>query len=173
MSTSTSPDTHEPSARLAERAIRRIEPAGRRDYRIGIVAARFNAGIVDRMVEGALDELAVAGVPDRDVVLVRVPGAWELPLAVRTLSRSGRCDAVIAVGCVIRGETGHYEVIVQESARGLMDVSVSTGVPVANAVLACETEAQAQARAGGSAGNKGAEAARAALEMAELMGRLR
>ena len=133
---------------------------------IAIVAARFNAHIVDPLVDGAKATLKAHGVDPQHRLVVRVPGAWELPNVAAKLARSGKVDAIVALGCVIRGETSHYDVIVNESARGLMQVSVETGVPVANGVLACENEAQAVARAGGDEGNKGVEAALAALELA-------
>ena len=133
---------------------------------IAIVAARFNAHIVDPLVDGAKAALKSHGVQPEQRPVVRVPGAWELPNVAAKLARSGKVDAIVALGCVIRGETSHYDVIVNESARGLMQVSVETGIPVANGVLACENEAQALARAGGDEGNKGVEAALAALELA-------
>jgi 6,7-dimethyl-8-ribityllumazine synthase len=137
-------------------------PAG---ARIGVLAATFNGAIVDRLADGALAALLGAGVAPTDVTLVQVPGAWELPQFAARLAASGRIEAIVALGCVIRGETSHYDVIVAESARGLMQVSIEHRLPVANGVLACEDEDQAWARAGGSAGNKGAEAAEAALLM--------
>jgi 6,7-dimethyl-8-ribityllumazine synthase len=144
-------------------------PDGR--ARVAIVAARFNAHIVDRLVDGARAELARHGLAERDVQVLRVAGAWELPLAAQAEARRGAA-AVIALGCVVRGETGHYEVIVNESARGLMDVMLATGVPVANGVLAVESEEQALARAGGAHGNKGQEAAEAALDLALALRRI-
>ena len=146
----------------------RIEPTAAAAVRIAVVAARFNQPIVDGLVDGALDVLHGAGLARESVSLLRVPGAWELPLAVAWLARSGRCDAVVALGCVIRGETSHYDVIVNESARGLGQVALETGVPIANGVLACADEAQARARSGKGDSNKGREAALAALEMAAL-----
>jgi 6,7-dimethyl-8-ribityllumazine synthase len=143
------------------------------DLRVAIVAARFNAHIVDALVDGAKSALAAHGLAAEQRPVYRVPGAWELPAVAAMLSRDGRIDAVVALGCVIRGETSHYDVIVNESARGLMQVSVQSGMPVGNGVLACENEAQAHARAGGKEGNKGAEAALAALELAALARTLR
>ena len=136
--------------------------------RVAVIASRFNAPIVDALVEGALSVLAESGVARESIALVRVPGAWELPVAAAWLARSGRCDAIVALGCVVRGETSHYDVIVNESARGLAALALETGVPVANGVLACEDEAQARARSAPGEGNKGREAALAAVEMARL-----
>lgn len=143
-------------------------PADVAGLTIAIVAARFNAPVVDRLVDGASAALAGRGVAAERRPVYRVPGAWELPQLAAALAKRGGIDAIAALGCVIRGETSHYEVIVNESARGLMQVSIAAGVPVANGVLAVENQAQAEARAGGSAGNKGAEAALAALELAAL-----
>ena len=140
--------------------------------RIGIVAARFNDGVVSRLLEGALDTLSHYG-PDRDEVLVvRVPGAFELPLAARWLARRGDIDAVIALGAVIRGDTPHFDHVCAEAAHGIRTASVETGVPVIFGVLTCDDAAQADARAGGEHGNKGSEAALAALEMVSLRRRL-
>ncbi len=139
-------------------------PAG---LHVVVLAARFHAAVVDRLVDGALEALIAAGLTPAQLRVVPVPGAWELPLAAE-LAISEGCDAIVALGCVIRGETSHYDVIVNESARGLMDVGLKHRVPIANGVLACENEEQAWARAGGAQGNKGAEAAQAALAMAGL-----
>lgn len=158
----------QPDVDLARFGVRDVAPRARDAARIAVVAARFNHGIVDRLVEGALAALEDHGVAPDSITLVRVPGAWELPQAARAIAQGGRADAIVALGCVVRGETSHYDVIVNESARGLMQVAIETGIPVANGVLACENEAQALARAGGDDGNKGAEAALAALEMASL-----
>ena len=148
--------------------VTRVEGSAKRALRVAVIASRFNAPVVDALVAGALDALAEDGVAKDAVTLLRVPGAWELPLAAAWLARGKRCDAVVALGCVVRGETSHYDVIVDESARGLAAVALETGVPVANGVLACENEAQARARSGDGEANKGREAARAALEMAKL-----
>ena len=161
-----------PAVDLSRHAASRYEGRAHMPARVAVVAARFNAGVVDRLVDGALDTLASAGVVEQDLMLVRVPGAWELPLVAQRLAGEGNVDAIVALGCVIRGDTSHYDVIVNESARGLMEVSRATGIPVANGVLACETADQALARAGGAHGNKGADAASAALEMADLLRRL-
>lgn len=146
-----------------------VAPPARGELTVAVLAARFNAAVVDRLVEGALDALRAAGVDAARVRVIPVPGAWELPLAAELAVAAG-CDAVIALGCVIRGETGHYGLIVDAATRGLMEVSLRHRIPVAHGVLACENEEQAWARAGGVHGNKGVEAAQAALAMAALCG---
>lgn len=140
--------------------------------RIGIVAARFNDRVVSRLLEAALDTLAGQGL-DRDAILVaRVPGAFELPLAARWVARQGAADAVVALGAVIRGGTPHFDYVCAEAARGLRTASLELDVPVVFGVLTCDDQAQAEARAGGEHGNKGREAALAALEMVSLRRRL-
>jgi 6,7-dimethyl-8-ribityllumazine synthase len=139
------------------------------DARIAVIASTFNDSIVERLSDGALGALVAAGIAPRNILFARVPGAWELPQLAARVAATGRWQAIVALGCVIRGETSHYEVIVNESARGLMQVSIAHQLPVANGVLACETEEQALARAGGSEGNKGAEAAEAALAMIGML----
>lgn len=136
--------------------------------RYAIVASRWNGAIVDALVAGARDEFAEHGLPN-EADVVRVPGAWELPVVARRLASGGRYAAIVALGCVIRGDTRHYEQVADECARGLMRVALDTGVPVLNGVLAVELEADARARAGGTRGNKGADVARSAIEMAALM----
>jgi 6,7-dimethyl-8-ribityllumazine synthase len=158
-----------PAVDLARFGVRTADFVAAAGARVAVVAARYNAPVVERLVEGALTTLAGAGITRERTLLVRVPGAWELPQAALALAERGLADAIVALGCVIRGETGHYEVIVNESARGLGEVALATGVPVANGVLACEDAAQALARAGGVDGNKGSEAAQAALEMCALI----
>ncbi|HET9485567.1 MAG TPA: 6,7-dimethyl-8-ribityllumazine synthase [Xanthomonadales bacterium] len=153
---------------LDRHEVTRLDPVQAAAVRVAIVAARFNAAVVDALAEGAIEVLAEAGLSRDAVTLVRVPGAWELPVAAAWLARGRHCDAIVALGCVVRGETSHYDVIVNESARGLAHVALETGVPVANGVLACEDEAQARARSGPGEDNKGREAARAALAMAAL-----
>ena len=140
--------------------------------RIGVIAARFNDRIVSRLLEGALDTLSRYGLDRDEVPVVRVPGAFELPLAARWLVRRGGIDAVIALGAVIRGDTPHFDYVCAEAARGVQAASVETGVPVLFGVLTCDDRAQADARAGGEHGNKGREAALAALEMVSLRRRL-
>ena len=140
--------------------------------RVGIIAARFNDGVVSRLLEGALDTLDRHGLDRDEVHVVRVPGAFELPLATRWLARRGDLDAVIALGAVIRGDTPHFDYVCAEAARGIQAASVETGVPVIFGVLTCDDAVQADARAGGEHGNKGSEAALAALEMVSLRRRL-
>jgi 6,7-dimethyl-8-ribityllumazine synthase len=133
-----------------------------------IVAARFNAFIVESLVAAALDTLRRHGVKASDVTLVRVPGAWEAPPIVKQLAKSGRFDAVIALGCVIRGATPHFDYVAGEAARGLSAVARETGVPVVFGVLTTENIEQALERAGTKAGNKGHDAAVTAIEMVSL-----
>lgn len=135
--------------------------------RIGIVASRFNDEIVAKLLERADAELARLGVRTDDVTRLTVAGALEIPLALQWLAQSERYDALVAIGAVIRGDTYHFEVVANESARGVMDVALEFGVPVANGVLTTEDEAQALARA-----DKGAEAVRVAVEMARLRAQL-
>jgi 6,7-dimethyl-8-ribityllumazine synthase len=149
----------------------RGEPLGA-GRRIAVVAARFNEVVTSRLVEGALAGLARHGVPDRAVHVVWVPGAFEIPLVAQRLASSGRFDAVVCVGAVIRGETAHFDLVAAEAARGIAEVSRSTGVPCIFEVLATDTLEHAEARAGGAHGNKGWEAAVAALEMASVVERL-
>ncbi|MDX6533630.1 MAG: 6,7-dimethyl-8-ribityllumazine synthase [Gaiellales bacterium] len=144
---------------------------GRRpgDLSVAVVASRFNAGIVQRLLDGAVEHLEAEGVARERVTVVLVPGAWELPLACRRLAEEGRHHAIVALGCVIRGETPHFDYVCSEAARGIGETARDTGVPVAFGVVTANTPEQADARAGGDHGNKGAEAAAAALEMAALL----
>ena len=135
------------------------------DGRIALLASRFNEVIVARLIEGARDLLLRHGVDDDQLTLVRVPGAFELPLTADKLAASGRYVAIVALGCVIRGETTHYETVCNESNRGLMDVALGAAVPVGNAILTVENEAQAHARSRGGIDSKGADAARACLSL--------
>ncbi|MGB9429752.1 MAG: 6,7-dimethyl-8-ribityllumazine synthase [Gammaproteobacteria bacterium] len=137
--------------------------------RVAIVAARFNGFVVDKLVSAALETVRAHGIREENLTLVRVPGAFEIPLAVKKLAVGGQHDVVIALGAIIRGETPHFDYVAGECARGLMQVMLDTGVPVGFGVLTCDTVEQAMARAGGAAGNKGADAALAALEMANLL----
>jgi 6,7-dimethyl-8-ribityllumazine synthase len=144
-----------------------------------IVAARWNAVITDRLLDGALDALLRSGAARRHIEIVRVPGAWEVPAATRTIADRtpsfggpGHVDAIIALGCLIRGETAHYEAIYNEVARGIGQSQQETGIPHAFGVLTCETLEQALHRAGVKAGNKGFEAAIAAIEMVSLRRKL-
>jgi len=143
-----------------------------RDLRFAIVAARFNDTIVDSLIRGAVDTLVRHGAAEKQIELVRVPGAFDLPLVVQRLAASKRCDAVVALGAVIRGATPHFEHVAGQCAAGLARVSLETGVPVAFGVLTTDTIEQAVERAGTKAGNKGADAALTALELANLLRRL-
>jgi 6,7-dimethyl-8-ribityllumazine synthase len=140
--------------------------------RIAVVAARFNEIVTAKLVEGALAGLAKHRVAEADVDVAWVPGAFEIPLVASRLASTGRYDAVICLGAVIRGETAHFDLVADEAARGIARVALDTGVPVIFEVLATDDLAQAEARAGGAHGNKGWEAAEAALEMAWLLERL-
>ena len=144
--------------------------AGRR---FGLVAARFNGRLVEALLAGAVDALLRHGVAAEDLHVVRVPGAWELPQALGELAARGDVAALVALGVVVRGETPHFDYICRESARGIAEVARQYRLPVGFGVLTCESSQQAAERAGGKAGNKGAEAALAALEMADLFARLR
>lgn len=139
------------------------------ELRIAIVAARFNGFVVENLINGALGALRNHGAQDQNLTLVRVPGAFELPLAARQLATSGNYHAIIALGAVIRGGTAHFEYVAGECTRGLAQVSLETGVPVAFGVLTTDTVEQALARAGLKDGNKGAEAALTIVEMANLI----
>jgi 6,7-dimethyl-8-ribityllumazine synthase len=143
-----------------------------RDATFAVVAARFNEFIVEQLIKGALDALDEHGASADDVTLVRVPGAWELPLAVRELAESDDFDAIIALGAVIRGDTPHFEYVAGECSRGLADVQQSTGVPVVFGVLTTDTIEQAVERANTRQANKGAEVALAAIEMVNLLGEI-
>jgi 6,7-dimethyl-8-ribityllumazine synthase len=141
--------------------------------RFAIVVARWNAVITDRLLQSALDGLLRSGAVRTDIEIVRVPGAWEIPAAARTLAESKKVDAVVTLGCLLRGETAHYEAIYTEVARGIGQSQQETGVPHAFGVLTCETLEQALDRAGVKAGNKGFEAAVAAIEMVSIQKKLR
>jgi 6,7-dimethyl-8-ribityllumazine synthase len=143
-----------------------------RDLRFTIVAARFNEMIVDSLVRGAVDTLVRHGAAEKQIELVRVPGAFDLPLVVQKIAASKRCDAVVALGAVIRGATPHFDHVAGQCAAGLTRASLETGVPVAFGVLTTDTIEQAIERAGTKAGNKGADAALCALELANLLRRL-
>ena len=139
---------------------------------VAIVAARFNDLIVASLLKGARERWIERGGASEELLVVRVPGAFELPVVARRLAGSGRYDAIVALGCVIRGDTPHFEYVAGECARGLQLVSLETGVPVIFGVLTVETLEQALERAAVSAGNKGGESMEGALEMAALMERL-
>ncbi|MEP6692272.1 MAG: 6,7-dimethyl-8-ribityllumazine synthase [Gemmatimonadaceae bacterium] len=142
------------------------------ERRFAIIASRFNETITQRLVDGATDALLKHGTTLEDVDLVWVPGAWELPAAARFLLASERYHALIAIGAVIRGDTPHFEYVAGEAARGLADASAEFDLPIGFGLLTCDTMAQAEARAGGEHGNKGWDAAIAALEMSDLFERL-
>jgi 6,7-dimethyl-8-ribityllumazine synthase len=137
--------------------------------RFALVAARFNEFIVDRLVDGAVDAFLRSGVPREALELVQVPGAWELPVAARAVARRGGVDAIVGLGCVIRGATPHFDYVAGECAKGLSAVSAAFDLPVVFGVLTTDTIEQAIERAGTKAGNKGAEAALTAIEMVNLL----
>ena len=147
-------------------SVRELEPnlAGK-GLRVGVVQSRFNENIGDGLRSGCLSELARLGVADDDITFSTVPGALELPLTLQAMAQSGRFDALVALGAVIRGETYHFEIVSNESARGIPRVKVNHGIPIANAVLTPETNGQALVRMV----QKGSEAAQAAVEMANLL----
>jgi 6,7-dimethyl-8-ribityllumazine synthase len=136
--------------------------------RFAIVVSRFNSFITERLFQSAYDGLMRSGAQKKNIALVRVPGAFEIPIAARTLAETGKYDAIICIGCLLRGDTAHYDVIVNEVTRGIGQSAQETGVPHAFGVLTCETLEQAIDRAGLKMGNKGLEAALAAVEMANL-----
>ena len=143
----------------------KLNAAGKR---FAIVVSRFNAFITDRLLQSAFDGLVQCGTEAKDVKILRVPGAFEIPSAARSLAETKKYDAIICLGCLLRGDTAHYDVIVNEVARGIGQSAQETGVPHAFGVLTCETLEQAIDRAGLKMGNKGFEAALAAVEMANL-----
>jgi 6,7-dimethyl-8-ribityllumazine synthase len=146
--------------------IRKISPNTHGDgRRVGIVMSRFNAAIGERLLAGALRCLAEAGVAERDITVVTVPGSLETPLALQRFAQAGDCDALVALGAVIRGETYHFEIVANESAAGVSSVQLEFGIPIGNGILTTDTEEQALARADA----KGFEAAQAALELANLL----
>lgn len=153
-----------------EQVVGALEGAGRR---FAVVASRFNGRWVESLLAGALDCLRRHGVRAEDIRVVRVPGAWEIPLALEELAAAGGLDGLVAVGVLLRGQTPHFDLLCRECARGAGDVARRHRLPVGFGVLTCDTSEQAEARAGGKAGNKGWEAALAALEMADLLRRLR
>ena len=151
------------------------EYQGSRDQPIGrfaIVAARFNQDVVDRLVQGAQDGFKSSRVAEDSIDLSWVPGSFEIPLVAQRLASSGKYAAVVCLGAVIRGDTDHYDFIATEAARGVAQASLATGVPVIFGILTCATEEQALDRAGGKEGNKGYDAALAAIEMASLLQKL-
>jgi 6,7-dimethyl-8-ribityllumazine synthase len=141
--------------------------------RFGVVVSRFNSFITERLLAAALDALERAGAGSKDVDVVHVPGSFELPLAAKKLAATGKYDSLIAIGCVLRGETAHYDYVCSETSRGLQLAQMDTGVPIMFCVLTCDTLEQAIDRAGLKGGNKGFEAGLAAIEMAHLSRKLR
>lgn len=147
----------------------KLDAAGRR---FGLVVARFNEFITIRLIDGALDALTRHGADPARITQVWVPGSFEIPLAAQKLAQSGRYDAVICLGCVIRGQTPHFDYVAGEAAKGIAQVALATGVPVIFGVVTAETLEQAIDRAGAKHGNKGADAALAAIEMVNLLPQL-
>jgi 6,7-dimethyl-8-ribityllumazine synthase len=144
-----------------------------RGLRFGIAVSRFNSFITDRLLSAAVDALERAGAQSGDVNVVHVPGSFELPLSAKKMAQTGNYDALIAVGCVLRGETTHYDYVCAETSRGLQLAQMDTGVPIIFCVLTCDTLEQAIDRAGLKGGNKGFEAGLSAIEMAQLSRKLR
>lgn len=142
------------------------------DKRFGVIASRFNEFITSKLVGGALDAFARHGVPEENITVAWVPGAFEIPLVAKKMAESGRYDAVIALGCVIRGATPHFDYVAAEAAKGVGQAALQTGVPILFGVLTTENIEQAIERAGTKAGNKGADAALGALEMTSLLDKL-
>jgi 6,7-dimethyl-8-ribityllumazine synthase len=141
--------------------------------KIAVVCARFNGFITDRLLAGALDALKRSGVAETDTEIVKVPGAWELPLAAQTIAELKKHDAIVALGAVIRGDTPHFDHVAGQASLGLAAVQLETGIPIAFGVLTTHTIEQAIDRAGGKSGNKGYDAALTAIEMADLIRQLR
>jgi len=141
--------------------------------RLGIVVSRFNSFITERLLDAALDALTRGGAKGDDVDVVHVPGSFELPLAAKKMAGTGRYDALIAIGCILRGETAHFDYVCSETSRGLQLAQMDTGVPIMFCVLTCDTLEQAIDRAGVKGGNKGFEAGLGALEMGQLSRKLR
>ena len=137
--------------------------------KFGLVVSRFNHFITDRLLEGAVDALLRHGAQEENLTVVRVPGAFEMPLVAKKLAESGKYDAIVCLGCVIRGATPHFEYVAAEAAKGIALSSLETGVPISFGVLTTDTIEQAIERAGTKAGNKGFQAALSAIEMADLM----
>ncbi len=143
-----------------------VAPEG---MKVGIIASRFNSFIVEKLLDGAVDGLVRHGVEDKNITAMWVPGAFEIPVMAQNMAKSGKYDAVIAVGAVIRGSTTHYELVVNETAKGIAQASMQTGVPVLFGVITTENIEQAIERAGSKAGNKGYDCALSAIEMVNLM----
>ena len=145
-----------------------VAPAGR----FALVAARFNQSVVDHLVEGAKEGFKSNKVAEESIDLIWVPGSFEIPMVAKRLAATGKYAAVVCLGAVIRGDTDHYEYVAGEAARGVAEASMTTGVPVIFGILTCATEEQALDRAGGKEGNKGYDAALAAIEMVNLLQQL-
>jgi 6,7-dimethyl-8-ribityllumazine synthase len=143
-------------------------PLNAAGLRFGIVVSQFNSFITDRLLSAALDALERAGASEKQVEILRVPGSFEIPLVAKKLASTGRCDSIICIGCILRGETSHYDYVASETARGIQLAQIDTGVPLIFCVLTCDTLEQAIDRAGLKGGNKGCEAGLAAVEMAHL-----
>ncbi|MFY9753342.1 MAG: 6,7-dimethyl-8-ribityllumazine synthase [Candidatus Acidiferrales bacterium] len=141
--------------------------------RVAIVVSQFNSFITERLLAGALDALERAGAAESQIEVLRVPGSFELPVAAKKLALTGRFDSLVAIGCVLRGETSHYDLVANETARGIQLAQLDTGVPIAFCVLTCDTLDQAIDRAGLKSGNKGYEAGLAAIEMAHISRKLK
>lgn len=138
----------------------------------GIVVSQFNSFITDRLLAGSLDALERAGASEKQIEVVRVPGSFEIPIAAKKLAATNRFDSIVCIGCILRGETSHYDVVVSETARGIQLAQLDTGVPMMLCVLTCDTLEQAINRAGLKGGNKGYESGLAAIEMAHLSRKL-
>jgi 6,7-dimethyl-8-ribityllumazine synthase len=147
--------------------------AVRKGAKFAIVVSRWNSLITERLLEGALDALLRHGADDANITVVRVPGAYELPVAVQALCNTETCDAVIALGCVIRGSTPHFDYVAGEAAKGITSAALNSGTPVAFGVLTTDSLEQALERAGSKGGNKGWEAATTAIEMVDLLGKIK
>jgi 6,7-dimethyl-8-ribityllumazine synthase len=143
-----------------------------RDLRFGFIAARFNDFVVEPLIRGALDALKRHGASEKQIEIVRVPGAFDIPIVARKMALSRRYDALITLGAVVRGQTPHFDYVAGECASGISRIALESGVPIAFGVLTTDTMEQAVDRAGGKAGNKGADAAMVAIEMANLLRRL-
>jgi 6,7-dimethyl-8-ribityllumazine synthase len=154
--------------------VKQIRPAANAaGFRFAVVVSRFNSFITDRLLAGALEALEAAGAAAESIEVARVPGSFEIPLVAKKLAAAGRVDVVIAIGCVLRGETAHFDYVAGEVARGVQLAQLDTGVPVIFCVLTCDTLEQAIDRAGLKSGNKGYESGLAAVEMANLSKQLR
>jgi 6,7-dimethyl-8-ribityllumazine synthase len=140
--------------------------------RFGIVVSDFNRFITDRLLTGALDALGRAGATEEQIQIVRVPGSFEIPIAAKKLAGTGRVDSIVCVGCILRGETSHYDYVASETSRGIQLAQLDTGIPMIFCVLTCDTLEQAIDRAGLKGGNKGYEAGVAAIEMAQISRKL-